>query len=233
MITLKQREHYLLGSEKDIADLVVKKSAKILVISDSHGQRDLFRCIVGRIGPSCDALVFCGDGAGDFASCMDDAASDKVYAACVPPVVAFVKGNGDSNRFPVCFNPVGKEDDSVYRELAIPRRQIFSAVEHTIYVVHGHEQRTYYGIQLLKKEAERAGADIALYGHTHIADETRDTVYMVNPGSPCLPRGGVPSSFAVLELDGLNVNTVFYRIEATLQGLQFIPFLPGKTYLWN
>ncbi|MFA6855994.1 MAG: YfcE family phosphodiesterase [Treponema sp.] len=233
MITLKQSEHNLIGSEKDIADLAVKKSAHILVISDSHGQRDLFRCIVKKMGPLCDALVFCGDGVGDFVSCMNNAASDKIYAASVPPVVAFVEGNGDSDRFPVCFNPGEKKDDSVYHELAIPRRQIFSASGHTIYVVHGHEQGVYYGIELLKKEAETEGADIVLYGHTHIADETRGNVYMVNPGSPSHPRAGTPSSFAVLELDGLNINTVFYHIAGTLQGLQFIPFLPRKTYLWN
>jgi uncharacterized protein len=231
MIILKQSEHGLIGSGKDIADLGLKKSANILVISDSHGRQELFCCIVKRLGPSCGALVFCGDGVGDFISCMNNAATDKVYAASVPPVVVFVAGNGDSNSFPVCFNHGTKEDDSIYHELTIPRRQIFSASGHTIYVVHGHEQGVYYGMELLKEEAETAGADIVLYGHTHIADETRNNVYLVNPGSLSYPRAGTQSSFAILELAGLNVNTVFYHIETTLQGIQFIPFLPHKKYL--
>ena len=43
MITLKQTEHSLLGSKKSIDALACAESARILVVSDSHGQRDLFR----------------------------------------------------------------------------------------------------------------------------------------------------------------------------------------------
>jgi uncharacterized protein len=232
MITLKQAEHNLLGSEKDISSLALKKTARIIVISDSHGQKDLFRTIV-QTHASCDALVFCGDGAGDFVSCMDTAAEDAAFAACVPPVAAFVKGNGDSERLPVRFNPSKESGSEVYYELAIPRRQILTAAGHTIYIVHGHEQGVYYGTDSLVEEVKTAGADIVLYGHTHIADETRGDVYMVNPGSLTHPRAGTPPSFAVLELEGLEVNIVFYRIEAALNGIQFIPFIPKRARLWN
>lgn len=233
MITLKQSEHNLLGAEKDIAALAAKDKAHILVVSDTHGQRGLFRSIVEEKGPACDALVFCGDGAGDFVSCMDAAAADKSFAACVPPVAAFVEGNGDSDRLSVRFNPGNKQGNDVYHELPIPRRQVLAAAGHTIYIVHGHEQGAYYGTGALVEEAKTAGADIVLYGHTHIADETRSDVYIVNPGSPTHPRSGTPPSFAVLELEGPNVNTVFYRIEATLQGIRFIPFVPKKASLWK
>jgi putative phosphoesterase len=233
MITLKQLEHNLLGAEKDIAGLAAGKSARILVISDTHGRKDLFRSIVEKEGPACNALVFCGDGAGDFAACMDMAATDGAFAACVPSVAAFVKGNGDSDRFPVCFNPGNEDVKEVCCELTIPRRQTLSAAGHTVCIVHGHEQGVYYGTTALTEEAGTAGADIILYGHTHIACEIRSRIYMVNPGSTSHPRAGTPPSFAVLELEESCVNTVFFRIEATLQGVRFIPFMPKKAYLWG
>ena len=232
MITLKQTERCLLGAKRDIDSLAEKESARILILSDSHGQRELFRLIVEKAGPSCDALVFCGDGAGDFVSCMDDAASDAAFAEFVPPVAAFVEGNGDADRFPVRFNPAGKKSSDVFYELIIPKRQILQAAGHVIYAVHGHEQGAYYGTEALECECEAAGADIALYGHTHIAAEMRRGVYIVNPGSISYPRSLTPPSFAVLELDGKNSNAVFYRIDVHLDGVRFTPFTPKKTSLW-
>ncbi len=231
MITLKQTERCLLGAKRDIDSLAEKESARILILSDSHGQRELFRLIVEKAGPSCDALVFCGDGAGDFVSCMDDAASDAAFAEFVPPVAAFVEGNGDADRFPVRFNPAGKKSSDVFYELIIPKRQILQAAGHVIYAVHGHEQGAYYGTEALERECEAAGADIALYGHTHIAAEMRRGVYVVNPGSISYPRSLTPPSFAVLELDGKNSNAVFYRIDVHLDGVRFTPFIPKKTSL--
>ena len=231
MITLKQTERCLLGAKRDIDSLAKKESARILVLSDSHGQRELFRLIVEKAGPSCNALVFCGDGAGDFVSCMDDAANDEAFAEFVPPVAAFVEGNGDADRFPVRFNPAGKKSSDVFYELIIPKRQILQAAGHVIYAVHGHEQGAYYGTEALERECEAAGADIALYGHTHIAAEMRRGVYIVNPGSISYPRSLTPPSFAVLELDGKNSNAVFYRIDVHLDGVRFTPFIPKKTSL--
>ena len=233
MIMPVQTEHHLLGAKRDIASLAKKESARILVLSDSHGQRELFRLIVEKAGPSCDALVFCGDGAGDFVSCMDNAASDASFAHLVPPVAAFVEGNGDADRFPVRFDPTGKKSSGGLYELTIPKRQILQAADHVIYAVHGHEQGAYYGTDVIERECKAAGADIALYGHTHIAAEIRRSVYVVNPGSISYPRSLTPPSFAVLELDGKNRNAVFYRIDARLDGVHFTPFTPKKASLWQ
>ena len=233
MITLKQTERHLLGAKRDIDSLAKKESARILVLSDSHGQRELFRLIVEKAGPSCDALVFCGDGAGDFVSCMDDAASDVAFAHLVPPVAAFVEGNGDADRFPSRFNPGDEKSSHVFYELIIPKRQILLAAGHVIYTVHGHEQGAYYGTDAIERECKAAGADIALYGHTHIAAEIRSDVYIVNPGSISYPRSLMPPSFAVLELDGKNSNAVFYRIDVRFDGMHFTPFAPKKTSLWR
>jgi len=164
---------------------------------------------------------------------MDNAASDASFAHLVPPVAAFVEGNGDADRFPVRFDPTGKKSSGGLYELTIPKRQILQAAGHVIYAVHGHEQGAYYGTDAIERECKAAGADIALYGHTHIAAEIRRSVYVVNPGSISYPRSLTPPSFAVLELDGKNRNAVFYRIDARLDGVHFTPFTPKKASLWQ
>lgn len=231
MNNLKQLPNYLLGAETACAELAKKKSARILVVSDSHGQPQLLHTIIRQLGPGCDAFVFCGDGICDFVACMDTASADGAFAECVPPVAAFVEGNGDSDLFPARFNPGTEPDsaDKIYYELKIPKHVLLKAAGHTIYIVHGNVQGVYYGTEQLQEEAAMAGADIALYGHTHITDETRlSSVYFVNPGSCSHPRGGQPPSCAVLELDGRNTNAVFYKIDIKLNGTEFIPYFPEK-----
>jgi uncharacterized protein len=230
MNLLKQTEQQLLGSGRAIVELAGKAKVNILVISDSHGQRGLFKLITERMGKNCDALVFCGDGIGDFVSCLDDSGKEKLLAACIPPVGAFVAGNGDCDRFPARFNPEEKaaEKGQVYFDLKIPYSQIFVAAGRTIFIVHGHRQGVYYNREDLLAEAKKAGADIVLYGHTHIAREDHENgLYLMNPGSCAFPRGGLPPSFAVLEIGENYVTTVFYQIKTALNGIVFVPFDPG------
>lgn len=60
--------------------------------------------------------------------------------------------------------------------------------------------------------AHRAGAArdalvsrsrVMVYGHTHIAlINQEDNLLVINPGSPTLPRGGLPPSVALLHING-------------------------------
>ncbi len=44
---------------------------------------------------------------------------------------------------------------------------------------------------------------VMVYGHTHIAVINQEPdLLVINPGSPVLPRGGMPASVAVLEISG-------------------------------
>lgn len=234
--TFKQCEHDLLGSPREIVQLAQKESARILVVSDSHGQHALLKNILEHMGASCDAFVFCGDGIGDVVSCFDCAYDDSVFAQCVPPVAAFVKGNGDADRFPAVFNPSKNEKAhkrAAYYELAVPRSQLLTAAHRTIFIAHGHEFGAYCGTDALAEAAKKAGACVVLYGHTHIAAETQAGVYLANPGSITYPRAGTPPSFAILELGQNFINAIFYKIETQLRGVRFTPFAPKKTSLWH
>lgn len=62
-----------------------------------------------------------------------------------------------------------------------------------IFVTHGHV----YDMEQLP--ALRQG-DVFIQGHTHIpVAEQREGVYVINPGSIALPKGGFPNSYGVLD----------------------------------
>ena len=64
-------------------------------------------------------------------------------------------------------------------------------------IVAAHRERDLGG----SLDPIRAGARIAITGHSHIAAiGERDGVLWVNPGSPSAPRGGQPASVAVVSI---------------------------------
>ena len=64
-----------------------------------------------------------------------------------------------------------------------------------LFCTHGHEQYVKYGTQILAERARSVGADIALYGHTHVqVQEYIDGMYILNPGAL------VYRQYAVLEI---------------------------------
>jgi uncharacterized protein len=236
MNSLTQLESMLIGTDTEVKNLAMKQDATILVFSDSHGQKHLVHQIIHNFGKRCDSLVFCGDGISDLLSALDDAWNQPSYAVCIPPVVAFVQGNGDSNRYPVEFYPHGeKNDDKIYHEISIPKRIIFSVAGHKLFVVHGHYEGIYYSTDTLLDEIKQANAQIALYGHSHISkEEKRQSNYLLNPGSCFRPRGGQPPSIATLtiHMDSNIFETVFYKITIKSEGLTYTPFQPASVSLW-
>ena len=48
--------------------------------------------------------------------------------------------------------------------------------------------------------AESQGADIAIYGHTHIVDNVKGSILVLNPGSASRPRDENHGSFMIMEL---------------------------------
>lgn len=68
-------------------------------------------------------------------------------------------------------------------------------------VVHGHTYNVGSTLQVLKETAIELGADVAFYGHTHIAAINQiDGIYLINPGSIVQPRGALrEGSYAIYE----------------------------------
>lgn len=145
---------------------------RILVLSDSHSAISFMRFCVDRVKP--ELILHLGD-----------YVSDGLALAEEYPQIRFlqVPGNCDMYR--------------IERDMPEIMTPVIDGVK--LYMTHGHRHgvKTYTG--KLIRDARAAGAKVALYGHTHIADchQEEDGLWVLNPGS-CGYYGG---SAGLLEVD--------------------------------
>ena len=230
MNSLIQLKTGILGSEADCEKLAQKKQAKILVISDSHGGRYTFRHIILQYGESCDALFFAGDGTGDLTACLDEAYKEKYFMKCIPPVIAFAKGNNDPSSYPVDFNPYDS-DENAHKSfnVSVPKNVELIAAGRKILLTHGNEYGVYYSTDSLVFAAKERGADTVVFGHTHCPAEIRRDVYLMNPGSATCPRNLSKPGFAFIQIVEKEIYSVFYKME-TFPTVKFVPYNPEVIY---
>lgn len=131
---------------------------KILVFSDSHCVLRFMRSCVEAVKP--DAIIHLGDTVRD----GDVIAQDH-------PAVRFFQVAGNCDRFRVAPD---------FPEILVER---FSGVK--VFMTHGHLHGVKLYLDKLIAEGRKCGADVILYGHTHMADcrQLEDGVWIMNPGS--------------------------------------------------
>ena len=148
----------------------------------SHADRNVRRAAaVVTARTDCTACLFLGDGTRHIE-----------YLRGLAPHMAFVAVRGNCDTFL----------DGDY-----PGETIFAVEGHNLFLCHGHRFGVKSGTGALLAAARRAGADIALFGHTHLVHEEYDPesgIYLFNPGSIGEPREGKPS-YGILSLAGENV----------------------------
>lgn len=216
MIELIQNSDYLIGSQADIMALTMKEQARILTVSDSHGDwRGLMR-IVKQFGPTCDALVITGDCWRDLSELLELANEDPSIQEVIPPVLGFVRGNGDPSYFAVSYD-IGKNNSNARTlpkgSVLMPDRLILTVNGHQILFVHGHQEGVDYGYNKLGLDSKILGVHYAVHGHTHVpVFEQRGDFTFINPGSISRPRGGSPASFAILTVEKDFVDAAFLKI---------------------
>jgi len=128
---------------------------KLVIISDSHNNPAMVeRVLAAEKKP--DALIFLGDGLGDMEQALMFHTRLRAYA---------VAGNCD-------FGALEPLDG-------------LAAFDHVIvYYTHGHNYGVKYSLDNITAAAKARGAELVLFGHTHIpVSEERDGVYLFNPGS--------------------------------------------------
>lgn len=132
---------------------------KIIIISDSHGDLDNVRKIMKK-EKDADAVIHLGDLIGQ---------DEQLKEICKCPIYK-VKGNGDF----LSDNPIS---------------DVIEIAGNRIFITHGHHYGVNYGLDKLYYAAQEMECNIAMYGHTHVPD---NSVYggmiIVNPGSVSLPR---------------------------------------------
>ena len=147
---------------------------KIGIVSDSHGSYSHMDTMLShKEAASVKLWLFAGD-----------IAMDADYLAMVTDKeVIRVAGNND------------------WPGSRLPDYETVDIAGHTILLTHGHLFGVNFGLQKLQQAAVDVGADIAVYGHTHVAvEELIDDVLIVNPGSIARPRDASNGSFMVLDL---------------------------------
>lgn len=94
------------------------------------------------------------------------------------------------------------------------------------FVTHGHLYNVKSGLLQLHYRALELDADIACYGHSHVANvEQMKKLLLINPGSIRTPRYFTLPSYCVLEWeDRASINVTYYHIDGTL-----LEHFPAKT----
>lgn len=201
MIEIVQQESLAIGSLDAVKDFSEKDSARLLVISDSHGNSHIMQSIISSFGSMCDALCFCGDGLYDLIDTLEIAFSDNDFGKKVPPVVFFVRGNGDNSTATVFT------DKRI--QLTVPEFQEIQVAGRKVFLTHGHRYGVYYGLKDLRDEALSHDCDFVFYGHTHVPNSQRYSAKndekrilgVLNPGSCSQARGGMPNTFATVDVN--------------------------------
>ena len=145
---------------------------RILILSDSHNSRLAIENILAAEADSIDALIFLGDGLRDLEQALTFYPSLRAYA---------VAGNCD-------FGALEPLDGLA----------AFDGV--VVFYTHGHMYGVKYDLDTLADAAAARGANVALFGHTHIpVAEERGGVFLFNPGS-CGRCYTGPNTYGILTL---------------------------------
>ncbi|MGM9919611.1 MAG: metallophosphoesterase [Bhargavaea sp.] len=98
----------------------------------------------------------------------------------------------------------------------LPENRMLECGSFQVLVTHGHLDRVKTGLLPLRYRAEEAGADIVLFGHTHLyGAEVHDGILFVNPGSTHRPPPGRPATYAVIEEKAEGVSVSFLQTDGT------------------
>ncbi|WP_027364142.1 metallophosphoesterase [Desulfotruncus alcoholivorax] len=144
---------------------------KIGVLSDTHGLTSAAVQAVNQLG-AIDALVHTGDHYSD-ALLLGSLFKIPVYA---------VRGNCDPHSN-------GQEDLTI------------TIGGYKIFITHGHLYQVKSTLQPLFYRAQELGANIVIFGHTHIPLVTSENnILLFNPGSTTRPQPGYKATFGLINI---------------------------------
>lgn len=127
---------------------------KAAVFSDTHGKTDVMVAAIAACRP--DMVIHLGDCERDTRVLSEKFPEIPLYAVC---------GNCD-------MNPTQ------------PLARVVQIGSAKALICHGHSYGVNYGTDRLAYAAMEQGAQIAMYGHTHAAENTQvGSVHILNPGT--------------------------------------------------
>jgi putative phosphoesterase len=164
----------------------------ILVVSDTHGSVEPLTAVLRWAAEQgLKRGLFLGDGLDDIEAAAGASGTVFTWTA--------VRGNMDN---------------------AGPLSAVAEFAGRRLYLAHGHGLYLDFGFETLAAQARAAGAEAALFGHTHVpCFDFFDGMAFLNPGSVGRPRSRLGASFAVLEAPVRGpLKAVFWGITGTRSG---------------
>lgn len=154
----------------------------IAVISDTHNYNFIVKNVLKSIEEA-DMVIHLGD-------VVEDA---EYIAKHFNGRTIYVRGNCDMNS-------------------AVPSERLEIIEGKKVFITHGHNYQVKQGLLKLKNKAVELGADIVLYGHTHLAVvEKYEGILFVNPGSTSICSSG-KNSIAIMDIKDNQVNATIRSI---------------------
>ena len=145
---------------------------KIGVLSDTHGSIEESVEALKNI-EALDLILHLGDYVADAIRIEKEMGIEVISA----------RGNCDRADYDVAYDKI----------LEIEGKKIF--------MTHGHNYNAYSGVSSLFYKGKEEGADIVLFGHSHMSTKVlHEDILILNPGSPHEPRNGSKKSIALLEI---------------------------------
>lgn len=155
----------------------------LLVISDTHGREDRVRELL-RLHREAEAVLFLGDGLRDLPEELCSSDRPRLFA---------VSGNCD----PFTFGGASLGEEA-----------LLDLGSYRFLLMHGHRHSVKSGTERAVAYASVKGADVLLYGHTHVPEERYlpqkeggRPLWVFNPGSLGAPWDGAPS-FGLIQIRG-------------------------------
>ncbi len=146
---------------------------RVLILSDTHRSMGRVVKLMKDIQNDIDIIIHLGDNTED---------AEFIRKHYGKPVYN-VSGNCDS-------------------DISVPEEDIVYLEGVKIFITHGHRYGVKYGVtDNVVYRALEVGADICLFGHTHMPHmENVSGVIVMNPGSISVPRGGSEPSYGIINL---------------------------------
>lgn len=95
-------------------------------------------------------------------------------------------------------------------------------------IVHGHLHGVKGNLTALSYRAEELGAQVACYGHTHVADARQiKNQLFINPGSIRLPRNRTEKTYCIMEWEDINhIDIKYYTLSGeVVEDLSYVATL--------
>lgn len=147
---------------------------RILVLSDTHGDISRAYSIIKSTKGLIDGVIHCGDIVEDADTLMSKFPDLPFYN---------VRGNCDYGS-------------------AVPSEKIFEFGGKRFFITHGDMYGVSWDINNIYYKAMEVGADICVFGHTHIPImENCNGIVIMNPGSLTRPRGGSKSCYGIIKIE--------------------------------